>query len=96
MGEIGYRTSHMSPESIRIRRSPLSRLATGLILAYQRLLSPRLGRNCRFFPSCSEYAKEAILAHGLLRGLSLGMRRLGRCHPLHPGGLDPVPRPRAR
>ncbi|MBF0162279.1 MAG: membrane protein insertion efficiency factor YidD [Magnetococcales bacterium] len=63
----------------------------GLIRAYQLLLSPLLPRSCRFFPSCSDYAMEAIARHGSLRGGWLAFRRLLRCHPFHPGGLDPIP-----
>lgn len=63
----------------------------GLIKAYQRMLSPLLPRVCRFYPSCSSYAIEAIERHGAWRGLGLALRRIGRCHPFHPGGYDPVP-----
>jgi putative membrane protein insertion efficiency factor len=62
-----------------------------LIAAYQRLLSPLLPRSCRFYPSCSTYAAEAIARHGAARGLTLALRRILRCHPFHPGGYDPVP-----
>lgn len=65
------------------------------IRAYQLLLSPLLGPRCRFYPSCSAYAIEAISAHGALRGGWLALRRLLRCHPWNPGGPDPVP-PRRR
>ncbi len=61
------------------------------IVAYQRSLSPLLGPTCRFYPSCSQYAKEAVLKHGPLRGVSLGIRRVVRCHPWNPGGVDLVP-----
>lgn len=63
----------------------------GLIRLYQILISPHLGPRCRFHPTCSHYAHEAIARHGALRGLGLALRRLGRCHPWHPGGFDPVP-----
>ena len=62
-----------------------------LIRAYQLTISPMLGSRCRFHPSCSEYSMEALRNHGLLRGLWLAFRRIGRCHPWHPGGYDPVP-----
>jgi len=62
-----------------------------LIRAYQRLISPLLGPRCRFYPSCSQYALEAVNMHGAARGSWLALRRLARCHPFHPGGYDPVP-----
>jgi uncharacterized protein len=62
-----------------------------LIRAYQLAISPLLGARCRFYPSCSQYALEALESHGSLRGGWLAIRRLARCHPLHPGGYDPVP-----
>ena len=67
-----------------------------LIRAYQLVLSPILGPRCRFLPTCSEYTLEAVRSHGAIRGLWLGLRRILRCHPLHPGGLDPVPQPRSK
>ena len=63
----------------------------GLIKAYQYTLSPILGPACRFHPSCSEYAFQAIKRHGPLKGLLLATKRILRCHPFHPGGVDPVP-----
>lgn len=62
-----------------------------IIRGYQRLLSPLLGARCRFHPSCSRYAIEAIERFGPWRGGWLALRRLSRCHPLNPGGNDPVP-----
>ncbi|MBN2497696.1 MAG: membrane protein insertion efficiency factor YidD [Deltaproteobacteria bacterium] len=62
-----------------------------LIRLYQLLLSPLFGPCCRFHPSCSEYAVESIQRHGVWRGVFLSVRRLLRCHPFHPGGIDPVP-----
>lgn len=66
-------------------------LARAFIRLYQLLLSPFIGNQCRFHPSCSNYALEAVDAHGAIRGGWLAAKRLGRCHPFHPGGFDPVP-----
>ena len=62
-----------------------------LLRGYQLGVSPFLGQNCRFHPSCSDYAAQAIDLHGAARGSLLAARRLCKCHPWHPGGLDPVP-----
>jgi hypothetical protein len=62
-----------------------------LIRAYQLAISPMLGNRCRFHASCSEYSMEALKRHGLFRGSWLAVRRVGSCHPWHPGGYDPVP-----
>lgn len=67
------------------------RVAAGLISLYQKLVSPSISPNCRFQPTCSSYSKEAIERFGLARGGWLGAKRIGRCHPLRPGGHDPVP-----
>jgi putative membrane protein insertion efficiency factor len=66
-------------------------LLLGLLHAYRLAISPFLGRNCRFHPSCSAYALEAVERHGALRGGWLSLRRILRCHPWNPGGYDPVP-----
>ncbi|WP_207061497.1 membrane protein insertion efficiency factor YidD [Motiliproteus sp. SC1-56] len=71
--------------------NPAQRALKGLIRGYQLLVSPVLGSNCRFYPTCSAYALQAIEEHGAWRGLYLGLRRLLRCHPFHPGGIDLVP-----
>jgi len=68
-----------------------ARMLLGLIRGYQRFVSPWLGSRCRFYPSCSAYTAEAIARHGGGRGLWLGLKRVLRCHPFHPGGYDPVP-----
>ena len=65
-----------------------------LIRLYQWTLSPLLGPTCRFYPTCSHYALKAIDQHGVVRGAWLSLRRIGRCHPWHAGGFDPVPHAR--
>lgn len=69
----------------------LIRAAVGALETYQRFLSPVLPRACRFAPTCSEYARLAVVEHGALRGLWLAVARLLKCHPFHPGGWDPPP-----
>ncbi len=70
---------------------PLVLVVTGAIAVYQRLVSPLLGPRCRFYPSCSQYAKQALLKHGLVRGVLLAVGRVARCNPWNPGGVDFVP-----
>lgn len=62
-----------------------------VIRGYQRMVSPILPSSCRFWPSCSQYTLEAVDRYGVIRGTWLGLRRIARCHPFHPGGFDPVP-----
>lgn len=69
----------------------MKRLVLMLLKGYSYLVSPLLGNNCRYYPSCSAYTREAVEIHGVLRGLWLGTRRILRCHPFHEGGYDPVP-----
>jgi len=79
------------PLSVWPRRALLAALK-----GYRYLASPLLGNNCRFVPSCSQYASDAIEGHGIIHGSWLAVRRLCRCHPWHAGGYDPVPeRPQA-
>ncbi|MBE9515888.1 MAG: membrane protein insertion efficiency factor YidD [Proteobacteria bacterium] len=66
-------------------------LLIGLIKLYQYIISPLLGPRCRFYPTCSEYSETAIKRFGVSRGMWLSLRRIGKCHPWHPGGVDPVP-----
>ncbi len=69
----------------------MTRAAVAVVIGYQRWLSPLLPAACRFAPTCSEYARLALLEHGLARGAWLAARRILRCHPFHPGGYDPPP-----
>jgi putative membrane protein insertion efficiency factor len=69
----------------------MSRVLLLLVRGYRGLISPLLSPRCRFVPSCSAYAEEALTEYGALRGTWLAIRRLGRCHPFHRGGFDPVP-----
>jgi hypothetical protein len=73
------------------RPSAAARVLMALITGYRRFISPLLGARCRFAPSCSAYALEAVREHGALRGTWLAARRISRCHPFNPGGFDPVP-----
>jgi len=77
-------------------QSCAGRIAVGLLRSYKRWVSPLLPPACRFTPTCAEYMSEAITVHGLGAGVWLGVRRLARCHPFHPGGFDPVPPAKGR
>ncbi len=72
-------------------RSITAKPLVALIRAYQKMVSPSLGRNCRYAPTCSAYAAEALERFGVVRGTVLAAKRIGRCHPFHEGGYDPVP-----
>ncbi len=61
------------------------------IRCYQKYISPYLEKNCRFYPTCSQYTYEAIQKYGCLKGIYLGIKRISKCHPFHPGGYDPLP-----
>jgi uncharacterized protein len=82
-------TSAAGQESRRL--SAAGFVLVGLLTAYRRFVSPLLGARCRFYPSCSAYALEAVQLHGAMKGSWLAVRRLSRCHPFHAGGIDPVP-----
>lgn len=69
----------------------MSKVLIGLVRAYQIVLSPLLGAHCRFEPTCSQFAIDALRKHGALRGMWLACQRILRCQPFHPGGYDPVP-----
>ena len=80
-----------STGNVRGLSSMVAALMLGAIRAYRLLVSPMLGSHCRFHPSCSAYAEEAVSSHGPARGLKLAALRLLRCHPFNAGGVDPVP-----
>jgi len=85
-------TARMTDDALsHARVGLLARLLVLGVRGYQVALSPMLGGQCRYFPSCSAYGIEAIEKHGALRGGWLAVRRIGRCHPFRPGGFDPVP-----
>ncbi|MFC0864451.1 membrane protein insertion efficiency factor YidD [Sphaerimonospora cavernae] len=86
----------VAPEEAEGRAGPVARVLLALIKFYRAFISPVLGPRCRFEPSCSAYGLEAIAVHGAVRGVWLTVRRIGRCHPFHPGGFDPVPPRRVR
>lgn len=69
----------------------MTRLFIGLIRVYQYLISPLLGPRCRFVPTCSDYSCQALAKYGAVKGGWLGIKRICRCHPRHPGGYDPIP-----
>jgi putative membrane protein insertion efficiency factor len=79
------------PGESRARGLTMKTLALWMIRSYQRFISPAFSPSCRFVPSCSVYAYQAIERYGVVKGGWLGIKRLLRCHPLHPGGYDPVP-----
>lgn len=82
---------HAAPERPALARSTLRVAVAGAVRVYQLLASPWLPPSCRFTPTCSEYARQSLLKHGIVRGAWLALRRLSRCHPLGSGGYDPVP-----
>jgi putative membrane protein insertion efficiency factor len=86
--------SGQAPTATRRRLGPVAWLLTGFVRAYQLVVSPWLGPSCRFEPSCSAYAVDALRLHGAARGSWLVLRRLARCQPFCTGGYDPVPEPR--
>ncbi|HVT63908.1 MAG TPA: membrane protein insertion efficiency factor YidD [Mycobacteriales bacterium] len=73
------------------RKGVIAWVLVGVLRTYQRVVSPLFMPSCRFYPTCSSYAVTAVTEHGALRGGWLALRRIGRCHPFHPGGIDPVP-----
>jgi putative membrane protein insertion efficiency factor len=92
LGGAGPSGSGVSPGgTVSPRASTAARLLMLPVSGYRRFISPALPPRCRFEPSCSAYALEALQRHGAARGLWLALRRIARCHPFHPGGYDPVP-----
>jgi hypothetical protein len=68
----------------------MQKIVIGALRGYKLLISPLLPSACRFYPTCSEYMLDAVAKHGVIRGVWMGLKRLGRCHPFHAGGYDPV------
>ena len=69
----------------------IRRIALLMVRFYQRVISPILPKSCRFYPTCSEYTYQAIEKYGVIKGIYLGIKRISKCHPFHPGGNDPLP-----
>jgi hypothetical protein len=90
-GDYQEVTLESYPAGSRARQALFDKLLMGLIRAYQLTLSRMTPPSCRFYPSCSEYTLQAIAKYGALKGTWLGVKRIARCHPFHPGGYDPVP-----
>ncbi|BBB29074.1 conserved hypothetical protein [Neptunomonas japonica JAMM 1380] len=88
---ISFYAQKKTAPRVNILKKAITAVLTGLIRIYQYAISPFLGSNCRFYPSCSHYMLEAIETHGILKGIGLGSRRILKCHPWHEGGMDPVP-----
>ena len=88
----GYQNPSMPPADLSLAQ----RFALGLLRSYKVLISPLFAGSCRFLPSCSDYAAEAVARFGVMHGSLLAARRLARCHPLAAHGCDPVPDPRRR
>lgn len=84
MGQRGSRRGEF-------KLSPQKRLVLGLLSFYKRFISPLFPPSCRYTPTCSEYMFESVSRYGVLVGVWMGLKRLLRCHPFHPGGYDPVP-----
>lgn len=78
-------------DALQTRTGFATRFGIGLVRFYQRFISPVLPASCRYQPTCSQYTLEAIRRYGLIKGSWMGAKRIGRCHPFHPGGYDPVP-----
>lgn len=87
MSKQSVQTVEKTPQ----RQSIPLRLAVRIIRLYQKLISPMLGPHCRFYPTCSQYAVEALTKHGVVKGTGYTVLRVCKCHPLHPGGVDFVP-----
>lgn len=87
MSKQSVQTVEKTPQ----RQSIFLRLAVRIIRLYQKLISPMLGPHCRFYPTCSQYAVEALTTHGVVKGTGYTVLRICKCHPLHPGGVDFVP-----
>jgi putative membrane protein insertion efficiency factor len=86
LNELAYHRTYLPADLVQVKYAVLS-----VIWVYQRTLSPLLPTSCRFYPSCSHYSQEAVEKYGVVKGIWLGIKRLGRCRPLGGQGYDPVP-----
>ncbi len=90
-GNGSHTADHAAPERTTAAPTALRCAAAGAVRVYQLLVSPWVPASCRFTPTCSEYARQSLLKHGIAAGIRLALRRLSRCHPFGSGGYDPVP-----
>lgn len=91
--QVEHQEAPLEPDAgvAHTERTFIAKFLMGAVRFYQRFISPTMPPSCRYYPTCSEYTLQAIAKYGALKGTWLGIKRISRCHPFHPGGYDPVP-----